>query len=349
MEDNINNEEFEKIIFKHDISPIIYKALGKEATSKLKSNCIGLNLYTSNQRRLYLMIIDEIYKNNIQIIVFKGIIMQQYYPIEIMRTMGDLDFLIQEDDYANVKKILAKYNFKDIKQDSQHITFKNNQNISIEVHLKLIENKKINDKLKLQVNFWDETKIINVEGIKITTLNTKATLVYLMLHLLNHKYGAGFGLRQLCDLVVFLEKEKVDITELKRVAEKIQIVNFSEVILQICNDLLDYNYYYNYDKKIQIYKDIMVKEIIRGGVHGLNDKTNIIKTTNTKIIISPIELIKELNLSKKGCVLYPLLLIYRNIKRANNSKISISDWIKYKVFKRKDKNRNRMLLWFSDK
>lgn len=349
MDDNINIEVFEEIIFKHDISPIIYKALGKEATSRLKTNCMGLNLYTKKQRELYLLIIDKIYKNNIDIIVFKGIIMQQYYPINLMRTMGDLDFIIKEKDYANIKEILEQFNFIIIKQDPQHITFKNSQNISIEVHFKLIDNKKMNNKFKVFENFWEKTRIINIEGIQIRTLNTEETLAYLLLHLLNHKYGAGFGLRQLCDLVVFLEKEKISINTLKKIADKIHVVNFTEVILQICNDLLDYRYNYDNTKIVQKYKYLMIKDIISGGVHGLNDKKNVIRTTNTKIMISPMELIRELNLSNKFCILYPFLLIYRNIKRAINSNISIRDWIKYKVFNGKDKDRDKMLLWIFDK
>lgn len=349
MDDNINKEIFEEIIFKHDISPIIYKALGKEATSRLKTNCIGLNLYTKNQRELYLFIINEIYKNNIDIIVFKGIIMQEYYPVNIMRTMGDLDFIVQEKDYSNIKEILEQFNFMIKKQDPQHITFKNNQNISIEVHLKLIDNKKMNNRVEVFGNFWEKTKVINIEGIQIRTLNTEDTLAYLLLHLLNHKYGAGFGLRQLCDLVVFLEKEKISINTLKKIADKIHAVNFTEVILQICNDLLDYRYNYFNTKVVQKYKELMIKEIINGGVHGLSDKENVIRTTNTKIIISPIELIRELDLSNNACVLYPLLLIYRNIKRAINSNISIKDWIKYKVINRNDKDRDKMLLWIFDK
>ena len=139
-------------------------------------------------------------------VIIKGMASSVYYPDELMRLMGDVDFIVSQKDMEQTDKILVADGYTARKKaNSHHVTYDKN-GLRCEMHFLPpgIPAGKTGDKI---IGFFDD--IIDKSCEKETSLG-KMSLpsVYhhgliLLLHTAHHLTGDGLGLRHLCDWAVF--------------------------------------------------------------------------------------------------------------------------------------------------
>ncbi len=175
--------------------------------------------------------------------LLKGVAAGSYYSTPELRKSGDIDLLVLNPSQAeDVKKILLANGFllKDEQPALHHMTFSGEKGIDIEVHTMLAEpfdNRRINDYLEeLLVKGACETIDRDIMGLEFKIL-TKAYFGFeLLLHMLQHFLRSGFGLKLLCDWVVFWNADTdVDAQEkYLELVEKAGIKAFSDVVTETC-------------------------------------------------------------------------------------------------------------------
>ena len=134
----------------HKVDGFIYYYLNKNFLKLNEENKIILNtikkdvflesVRQSQHIKIISKVLEEFNKNNIPVIVLKGLVVRYLYPQPDLRTMSDADFLVHSDDLDKSKELLLSLGYVEYKQDHEHgahVIFIKGSTV-IEVHWKLI-------------------------------------------------------------------------------------------------------------------------------------------------------------------------------------------------------------------
>lgn len=188
-------------------------------------------------------LIQMLEERGIKTALLKGVAAGSYYPKFELRKSGDIDILLLEPfKEEETKQILLSAGFR-LKEEQlalHHMTFEGDRGIDIEVHTMLAEpfdNRKINDYMEelLQKGVCQVTTC-DIIGVELKVL-TKAYFGFeLLLHMLQHFLRSGFGLKLLCDWVVFWSEDTdcAEQMEYLELIEKAGIKEFSDVVTESC-------------------------------------------------------------------------------------------------------------------
>lgn len=190
------------------------EALSEEMTQTLKQ--AASITVRSNYRLLFLTkyITEFLEQNGIRAIILKGVATAAYYPVPELRKSGDVDILIPEEDaFLRACELLRQEGFEECEDQSalHHMELKNEEGISVEVHKILaepFESSRINRYLEMILPEYEKNVEINMLwGVKIYQPTEAYHAFYLLIHMLQHFLRAGFGLKFLCDWVVFWNRD----------------------------------------------------------------------------------------------------------------------------------------------
>lgn len=273
----------------HKVTPLLYSSINKnisseiinkETLSKLKKQVFTSSLGQASHIKNVAKILVEFNKLNIPVIVLKGLVVRYLYPIPDLRTMCDADVLVHEEDLDKVTELMISLGYvksKDEDEHGAHIVFYNGKTV-LEVHWTLInDNFFSGNKSFFEENLWKEAMEVEVGGVKTLSLSLEDLAVHLCVHMAVHLAYSGFGIRQLLDLVLLVEK-KGDIINWKSFLYKAKICGiykFSIAIFSICNKLFDMEIPAVIKREEKIddkYIDLLIEDIFESGVHGKKDK-----------------------------------------------------------------------------
>ncbi len=182
-------------------------------------------------------------KENIPYVIIKGLACAVYYPDPLMREMGDVDFLVKQEDIKRANEALIKNGFQLVKESHVcHFVYTAN-NCRYEMHFEPsgipddFQGEKIREYLK---NAIDCAVEINTTFGTVCVPDKFCHGLILLLHMSHHLFGEGIGLRHLCDWAVFSSKmnqqEFCEIFEKKLKA--IGIWKFACVMTQLSSQYL---------------------------------------------------------------------------------------------------------------
>lgn len=198
----------------------------------------GIQLQVLSQRLT--TILDQ---EGIQAITLKGCAVARFYPVPEFRKTTDIDlFVANEEDARRAVQILSKNGFKPSGKwhANHHFVLVSEKKEVVELHTAwadAFKDKRLNRYLeKLQKESNQHCQLVEWQGLKFYAYETECQGFYLMIHMLQHFVGSGFGLRNLCDWVVLWENcEDVNArkTFWKMVCES-GTIEFTKAITSIC-------------------------------------------------------------------------------------------------------------------
>ena len=223
---NIESESVsaeEKIFFKNKLQSYFFKniSVGTEHT------------------HLHSLLADE----EIPYVIIKGMASAVYYPDELMRLMGDVDFIVKEEDMPKVDEILIADGYTPRKKaNSHHVTYDKN-GLRCEMHFLppgIPEGETGEKIIGFFENIFDEACEKETTLGKMIVPSVYHHGLILLLHTLHHMTGDGLGLRHLCDWAVFASEFTED--EFRKVFEaQLRIVGlwkFAVVLTDACAQFL---------------------------------------------------------------------------------------------------------------
>lgn len=151
---------------------------------------------------------DLLSSNNIPYVILKGIASASYYPDPVLRTMGDIDFLIRPQDIPKATELLSSAGFACRKDDKEmHISFRRNDSLW-EMHdsIKGIPQNEAGALIRSYLSDIIETAADHDNGgFRIKIPDDFHHGLVLLLHTAFHfTSSTGVGLRHLCDWAVFV-------------------------------------------------------------------------------------------------------------------------------------------------
>lgn len=145
--------------------------------------------------------------------VFKGVAAASYYPEPILRTLGDVDFIIPSDDIEKATEFLKSVGYQ-FKSDNgvKHASFQHN-GVEIEMHRMIhgvpdkglgpVVRKHLKDLINTAVDYKTENGTVKIP-------DTFHHGLILLIHSSAHMTSEGVGLRHICDWAAFLESMSSD-------------------------------------------------------------------------------------------------------------------------------------------
>ena len=144
---------------------------------------------------------------NIPYCILKGCASEYYYPNRTLRAMGDVDFLVDNENLEEARKKFVEAGFEADENDHDFHIAVVKGNMDLELHYAVpglpdgSEGDGVREVLKDIIANSTETKIGDATFMMPTALHHG---IVMLLHTYNHLIFEGIGLRHLCDWAVFV-------------------------------------------------------------------------------------------------------------------------------------------------
>lgn len=232
-------------------------------------------------------------------VLLKGQAFAANYPHPQHRQCGDIDiyFKLRSDcDKAvawasRVDKVAAEST--DNRREHKHFTFSLERNV-VELHyyMCLFDNEKLQQTLQTVID--EEFKanppfVVNVGVERIEAVPPTLSVLHQLIHISRHLLEAGIGLRQICDLALFLDKHsgEIDKARLNGYLAELELMSVAKSLGYVMVRHLGLN-----ENKVPFgiddsYADFILKEIFEGGNFGKkkieyrNDKCSLFRKINS--------------------------------------------------------------------
>jgi hypothetical protein len=207
---------------KHQLSAIIYYQSKNE---QIKTAFASQMFFYTNRKQQ----INELRERLIGIdyVFVKGMEIAELYPVPGLRSMGDSDLLVRDNDYEKVHNVFIDLGYSFDKYHDEEWKYKKSS-IEFEMHNHLIhvapddvESKQYFD------NVWNH--VVN------NKLDWNFHVVYLIKHLSRHLINGGVGFRQFMDLAIVAKKVSLNWKWIEKQLKKISLYDFATNVFGVIN------------------------------------------------------------------------------------------------------------------
>ena len=179
---------------------------------------------------------------NRKVIVIKGVALKMLYPNPDMRTMSDADLLIAPEDFEEGRTLLESQGFARSEQDSTDAVYVCDHPVGlrVELHQRLFDKKQQGFLAKLDEHAlfaMDKAERMEVYGGEAWLYPPTEHALFMLLHMAKHMIVTGFGLRQVSDFLLFVERydAHMDWTAFWRTCKALSLEQFTASLLTLCH------------------------------------------------------------------------------------------------------------------
>ncbi len=325
--DDVMSEVY-RLASAHGVSSLLYESrFITDAPDNLKSVMTGdvRKTILQNYRILFAdkYVISQLEKNNIKAVILKGPATGNFYKVPEMRKTGDVDVMLINDDEIKAKEVFAKCGYREskVQHANHHTVYESGDGFEIELHTDFVEpfdNEYINRFMAdTRRNAAENMTYENIMGVRLPVLKDGYHGYGLILHMLQHFLRAGFGIRLICDWVVFWNRDisKEEKEKYLDLVTRSGIKGFSDLITAVCCEYLglkeEYVEFMDVNTGVDMEKFMI--ELFEAGEFGKTNASRMVALRGD----SPVEFIREfhhqmhLNYPKAGriFILWPVLWV----------------------------------------
>ncbi len=213
----------------HDLAGIIYHQIKKKAAEAevFSLNYAATIYYYAGRNDCFRKLTQELNDNSIPFVPVKGQVIAPLYPFPALRTMGDIDLLVREEDLPKIHEIMLQSGYESLSGDASIDRAYKNKLIEFELHPVLICSNEEVEKQEYQDYFNNFWPYVEADG----QLKKEFHLLYLLVHLRKHLLNHGAGFRQFMDIAVFTQayRAELDWDWFQKQLKALNLCRFSEV------------------------------------------------------------------------------------------------------------------------
>ena len=236
---------FIKLSKHHSLRAIFYAALSslkvninKEALAKLEEyylfNIRKSLIFDNERNELYQYLND----NGIDFLPLKGLVIKDYYLDPNSREFADNDILFEDEKTELVKKFFTARHYEvEVYKRGNHDVYLKKPVLNFEMHRALFGESM--DNQKVVAYFKDYLKKALVKENHEHYLKDEDFYIYFTAHSFKHFHNSGCGIRTLIDYYLYLRNSNLDFTYINLELEKIDLLDFSNMIISLSKKLFD--------------------------------------------------------------------------------------------------------------
>ena len=293
-EDDLSAEDWAELFRlcqHHQILPIIYDTVyacpafascPPDLVQMIKGQVIRQVMTQSRKTEEFLQLYGKLTEQGLTPVVVKGIICRSLYREPDYRCSGDEDVLIPAEQFHKCADVFAQNQMEMLEPDMNpdeegevpyyHV----GGMLHIELHKELFssESEAYGGLNRLFDDVFDRKIQAEINGVKVYTMCHTDHLLYLILHAFKHFLHSGFGIRQVCDIVIYAEAygAEIDWDYLLEKCRGIHADVFAASLFDIGKKELNFNpekaCYPQSWAEIEADSGDMLEDLIDGGVFG---------------------------------------------------------------------------------
>lgn len=289
-------EEIFKLASIHKVEPLIYESAYKTESFKEQDQNFIKHFKTTSMQIIYsqiqrsdrfLQLYRKFKQEEIKILVFKGIILRELYPIPDERISGDEDLLIEKKDLKKAIKILEENDMERALSDEEEADvyhyFCKKTGLHLELHTTLFGEKSTTNRKMEEIfaTVFQDIDTISISNVDVHTFSLDKHFLYIICHAIKHFVSCGTGIRQICDISMYINKHH-EIINWDYIWKEIADLGYDTLLvnlLQIAIDYLDLDenkiiYPKNKNRYYINTKDLL-EDIMDGGVYGASTQARL--------------------------------------------------------------------------
>ena len=191
----------------------------------------------------------------------KGAVIRNYYPDPWMRTSCDIDILVREEELERAIKVLVtELGYRNEGRGYHDVSLFSPGNVHVELHFTLVEESRFSNAQKIAEEVWKYTS--PVEGSRVQMqMHDEMFYFYHILHMANHLYCGGCGIRPFLDLWILNHKVAYDAQKREALLKTGGLLTFAHVAQALSEAWFS-------DKPHTALTKELEKFILGGGVYG---------------------------------------------------------------------------------
>lgn len=251
----------------HNVLPIIFNAVSRcgADVSRYKSAAVWLCGQQISKNENFRRIYEKICSSGITPLIVKGPVCAECYNDSSLRLSSDFDLVIKEAELHQLHNLFTAEGFE----------FKNNAYTSSEKGLYIEVSSGFGEGSDFYADKTDEFLMPCFENYEFSdifaTLPCNEHLYYLFYHAFKHFIGSGFGVKQICDIYLYIKKynNKLDFDKVCLMLKDAGIKNFADNIMEFISVIFGFDCELTdtiYNKYIHL--DDFAADILDAGVFG---------------------------------------------------------------------------------
>ena len=288
----------------HHVLPMVFeavytcpasKAMEPGRYAKYRSVCVHSIMTQTLKTEEFLELYAQWRHDGLRPLVVKGLICRRLYPMPDSRFSGDEDVLSGPHQFEACQKTMQAAGLEpwnDQASDTYEIPYRREGSpLFIELHRTLFpQNSDIFDDCnRFFDRAFDRAIDISVDGVAVATLCPTDHMLYLIVHAFKHFLHSGFGIRQVCDLVLFANEHGhlVDWAWVQKKCRAIRAEKFAEALLSIGSKYLTFSAEKAYCPwPIEADPEPLLADLLSGGIYGSADLNRVHSSNMTLNAVS---------------------------------------------------------------
>lgn len=289
-------EALAKLAGQHKVLPMFYEAI--RLLPELEGTPFLAELHRQSRQQIiiqtrkscdFLRLYQALREAGVTPLVVKGIICRSLYPQPDYRPSSDEDLLVKPGQFSRCHEVFLR---EGLHTDATPAQLENDHEIPyrsatsplfIELHKQLFppESQAYGDLNRFFEENCDQAVLQTVDGTSISTLAPTDHLFYLIVHALKHFLHSGFGIRQVCDIILYANTwgNQVDWQRLLANCRQIRAEYFAAAIFRIGEKHLVFDpekaCYGTQWLQLQVSEDNLLHDVLLGGAYGSASKSRL--------------------------------------------------------------------------
>lgn len=274
----------------HKVLPLIYETVyalpalaGEQALLAAMKREVRRQVITQAVKTgEFLQLNDRLQQAGVQPLVVKGIVCRSLYPRPDHRPSGDEDVLIPPEQFETCHQVLMDFGMAtaepmEILQETDEVPYrKEGSPLYIELHKHLFppQSDAYGDMNRFFEHVDQRAVTLQFQEHRILTLDYTDHLFYLICHALKHFLHSGFGIRQVCDIILYANAwgSRVDWLRILENCRAIRAEKFAAAIFRIGSEHLVFDpekaAWPEAWRAIEVDEMPMLLDLLAGGLYG---------------------------------------------------------------------------------
>lgn len=305
----VTPQELEQVLAlaeEHHVLPMIFEAVyASPAMAQMEpsrvADCRHYTVRTVTAQAIktedFLDLERQLRKKGLKPLVVKGIVCRNLYPQPDYRHSGDEDVLCGEAGFRDCHKALIDFGLEPCGtgEKSYEVPYrKEDSGLYIELHKTLFaaDHAVFGGCNRFFEDVFSRAIEVEVQGQPISTMGHTDHMLYLIVHAFKHFLHSGFGIRQVCDMVLFANAYGREIQwdyvqdkcrRLRADCFAAALFKIGEKHLGFCPEKAGYPASW---REVQVDERELLKDLLSGGIYGSADRGRVHSSNMTLNAVS---------------------------------------------------------------
>ncbi|MDD3173827.1 MAG: nucleotidyltransferase family protein [Herbinix sp.] len=179
-------------------------------------------------------IIQTLTESGIRVLPLKGCLLKEMYPRADMRSMADLDILIDQENANKAKSIMKRLGYDCKSMAGHHASYFMPPIFNVELHIMMVNEN--SDYYNYYKHVWNRA-VQSKDNPYHYYLTWNDYYIYMLVHFAKHYFHSGSGIRSIMDIHIFINNHSKDLDYdyLKTELMKLNLWDFHNNVTALSN------------------------------------------------------------------------------------------------------------------